>query len=338
MEVKFAKRKKRQTRNRNELNDTSSQEELKFTTIETSNNIDEEDKDVPIFQSRIRVAPSISNTAPVTSAYYQSSYTKEKLNNLKEHQQTLNDTITPVKVPSPRKNTPLEVIKEESCESESDNEKKEEDVPVIEDDIDDSDRERAKEAREFRLSLRKRNEPEPKLTDDFEEDIGPTKEPKFDNSQRISLYKLSYLDKMNYMEESDEDEEEQFEKLEKEFVARGIGRRERENAITKFSSNKLSVRNQLGYLVRDIKSKCEALSIDHVKWFIEKNTNDIQTALDVNTKRYSEINRNFNDCLDKIDKGKNNIELANKRENYYCNLLGYMTDLEDLFGNYSNKF
>eukprot|EP00826_Nyctotherus_ovalis_P009673 TRINITY_DN12560_c0_g1_i13.p1 TRINITY_DN12560_c0_g1~~TRINITY_DN12560_c0_g1_i13.p1 ORF type:complete len:330 (+),score=114.43 TRINITY_DN12560_c0_g1_i13:180-1169(+) len=325
MEVKFTKRKKRPGRDRNELEDTSSEPAIQKLTINPDIFGEEESGN---FRPRKKLAQYTPAPSTVSCAYYESSspYTEEYLEELKQSQKILKPVMSTPNAAGKK----LEVIQELSNESESEDEKATRFVPM-EMELDDSDKERANEAREFRSSARKRSLPEPDL-EEYSVRQGAAEEVSVDED-KVALYRLMCINKNSLILE-DDDQDEQLEKWEDEVMARGLGKHKNEREVTGYSSNKHTVKNQLGVLVKDLKKTCESLSIDKVLWNMEGHIEDLKEALENNCGRSEELAKGLGECARRIEQSERNKSLAKERENYYCDLLAYFTDLEDLFGSF----
>lgn len=325
MEAKFTKRKRRPGRDRKELEDTSCEPALQKLTINPEAADGEESAGL---QPRKKLAQYVPADSAASCAYYGSAvpYTEEYLEELKLSQETLKPTMSTPNAVGKK----LETIQELSNESESEDEKAARFVPM-EVELDDSDKERANEAREFRSSARKRSLPEPDL-EDYSVKQGAAEEVNVDEDQ-VALYRLMYI-KNNSLILEDDDQDEQLEKWEDEVMARGLGKHKEEREVTRYSSSKHTVRSQLGVLVKDLKRTCESLSIDRMLWNMEGYIEELKEVLENNRGRSEELAKELGECARRIEQSEKNKSLAKERESFYCDLLAYLTDLEDLFGTF----
>eukprot|EP01022_Parablepharisma_sp_SALTPOND_P000799 TRINITY_DN105064_c0_g1_i1.p1 TRINITY_DN105064_c0_g1~~TRINITY_DN105064_c0_g1_i1.p1 ORF type:complete len:367 (+),score=48.16 TRINITY_DN105064_c0_g1_i1:2164-3264(+) len=330
MEVKFGKRKKPTTRKREELEETSVQEVKPNTP--TVPVMPEEDNPVN-FQPKRKMAPSAPPSAPAPlGAYYQSSYSQRDLAELRRNQLSLHQNFPS----APPLETPVEAIQEPESESEKKSSVSNV-LPVIDEELDESDKEKAKEARELRMHIRKRSEAGPDtLPDPNRPDLEP------DDVERAALYKVLYIDKKPVSVEpgeEEQEEEEQIQEWEKEIMSRGLGKKQVEDkSVARFAADKMSVKSQLGRLLREIKMKCGIMSVESIQNNMQKHIQELESALELNRKRMEEVTTGAMECRKKVERGEMDKKLAVDREQYYSDLLAYVTDLEDLFSNFGFNY
>jgi len=355
MEAKFTKRPKRNIRQRSEL------EENSMSDIQPTPSPTLVQQPAPIFSQpdldsaensqistklKPKIAPAIQSDSKskFQSDYYsQSSYSSNYLAELKQNQQHANISEKPIikeQNLEPIRESEHESEKEEKSSKNSELDKKSENsekeiiinVPMESSDaeLSESDKEKAQEARELRKHIRKRSGSGPDLLPDPNEPDLDT-----DEVQKAQLYKVLYIDKKPITVDPQEDEineEQQIKEWENELLARGLGKRsnEEQNMVV-HSADKLTVKNQLSRLLREIKTKCSPLSIESVQYGIQQKIRELEQNLSKNTTRLSEISKNKEECKIKLNQGETNKKQAFERENFYSDLLAYITDLEDLY-------
>ncbi len=287
MASQFVKRQKRTSRQREELEDRGKVEEGKDASSQSARvTIVEEDYGTAPAQPLIKrkIIPA-ANVAPVPSAvtgeYYHTAgqYSASYLKELGK------SNVVP--------HAAAEAVGKEQEKSGSGSEAEpQQDVEVavdpVDEEIDESDKEKAQEAREIRSHMRKLSGNDPSTMGMANQEGGTVDVE--EANERAALYKSLYFDKKPPENHSESEEEQRLHDWEDEMLTRGLGKstlsspelvrveKNDETEVAMFSSEKITLASKFNKVLRDIRSKCSSLSIDSVQFCMQKKIKSLEVT------------------------------------------------------------